>query len=58
MSSDLYGTCSTWKSLVTAFTGQTLPQGGTHTLVAAYIDSLVMISIERSETNKKRALEI
>ena len=26
--------------------------------IAVYIDSLVMISIERSETNKKRALEI
>ena len=27
-------------------------------LIAVYIDSLVMISIERSEANKKRALEI
>ena len=27
-------------------------------LIAVYIDSLVMISIERSETNKKTALEI
>ena len=27
-------------------------------IVAVYIDSLVMISIEKSETNKKRALEI
>ena len=27
-------------------------------IVAVYIDSLVMISIERSETNKKRALEV
>ena len=27
-------------------------------IIAVYIDSLVMISIERSETNKKRALEI
>ena len=26
--------------------------------VAVYIDSLVMISIEKSETNKKRALEV
>ena len=26
-------------------------------LIAVYIDSLVMISIEKSETNKKRALE-
>ena len=26
--------------------------------IAVYIDSLVTISIERSETNKKRALEI
>ena len=26
--------------------------------IAVYIDSLVMISIERSEINKKRALEI
>ena len=30
----------------------------TRTLVAVYVDSLVMISIERSETNKERALEI
>ena len=28
------------------------------TLIAVYIDSLVMISIEKSKTNKKRALEI
>ena len=27
-------------------------------LIAVYIDSLVMISIERSQTNRKRALEI
>ena len=27
-------------------------------IVAVYIDSLVMISIEKSKTNKKRALEI
>ena len=27
-------------------------------MIAVYIDSLVMISIEKSETNKKRALEI
>ena len=27
-------------------------------IVAVYIDSLVMIRIEKSETNKKRALEI
>ena len=27
-------------------------------LIAVYIDSLVMISIEKSEINKKRALEI
>ena len=27
-------------------------------LIAVYIDSLVMISIEKSETNKKRGLEI
>ena len=27
-------------------------------LIAVYIDSLVIISIDRSETNKKRALEI
>ena len=27
-------------------------------IIAVYIDSLVMISIEKSETNKKRALEI
>ena len=26
--------------------------------IAVYIDSLVMISIEKSKTNKKRALEI
>ena len=26
--------------------------------IAVYIDNLVMISIEKSETNKKRALEI
>ena len=27
-------------------------------VIAVYIDSLVMISIERSKTNKTRALEI
>ena len=27
-------------------------------IMAVYINSLVMISIEKSETNKKRALEI
>ena len=27
-------------------------------LIAVYIDSLVMINIEKSETNNKRALEI
>ena len=27
-------------------------------IIAVHIDSLVMISIEKSETNKKRALEI
>ena len=29
-----------------------------HVIIAVYIDSLVMISIEKSETNKKKALEI
>ena len=33
MSSDLYGTCSTWKNLVTLFVGQTLLQGGTFACV-------------------------
>ena len=45
MSSDLYGTCSTWKSLVTAFTGQTLPQGGTHAHVYIRITMVTNVNM-------------
>ena len=40
--------------MVEIITVDTLAAG----LIAVYIDSLVMITIEKSETNKKRALEI